>query len=95
MIDCCHANTEGEQGLVQMGEPLQLAVTPQPRPDKQVWVQISVQTPVNFYAFSVPPDMAETMADELPEILRNAVSECKRQMSGIVIAQEMPKEAAK
>ena len=80
----------------QQGSPVQLAVQPQPRPDigpGAMWVQISVTTPVNFYAFSVPPEMVtDEFVDGFAGLLRDVAQECNRAQSGIVIANELPRE---
>lgn len=55
-------------------------------------VEFQFSTPVNLYAISFTPEQAEAMADELPNVLRDAAKQCKQNASGLVVANTIPKE---
>jgi len=71
---------------------IQLAINVQPRGKNQAWVEFAFVTPLNMFSIAFPPDQAEAIADNLPEAIRSAVSECRRVASGLILSNEMPKE---
>jgi hypothetical protein len=48
-------------------------------------VGLQFSTALDVYVVAFPPDQAITMADNLPEGLRNAAQECQRQATGLIL----------
>lgn len=71
---------------------IQLAINVQPRGKGVAWVEFAFVTPLNMFSIAFPPDQAEAIAENLPAAILSAVKECKRVASGLVIANDIPKE---
>lgn len=68
-----------------------VATSIQQGPDGTNWVGIHINAPLVAFAVAVPVDSADTLAEQLPEMLRQTAKQARRANSGLVIAQTLPK----
>lgn len=55
-------------------------------PDGTPWPVLHITTPLAQFALFMPPEAADSMADQLPGLLRELATKARRDASGLVIA---------
>lgn len=64
------------------------------RPDGKHWIMVSIATLINNYQFTIPPETAAQLADQLPGLLGTLIKDANRANMGLVVTSEMPKNGS-